>query len=113
MESVLTPAVITFFVFLAAHWGSKEAFGELGKLVSYVVGTALISIIYGVWCLEQRAPISALWGFQVHASIVIAAGLGTLTSHFIDSHFGLRRENRLLRRRLGDGESEPEGPRDH
>lgn len=102
--SIGIAAVLAFFVFLATHWGSRELFGDLGKLASYIVGTALITAIYLGWCLFQHTPIPALIGWAAYAAITVGAGLGTLAGHFVDNHTGLYRQVQVYQRRVGDDE---------
>lgn len=95
-------ATFALVIFIATHYLSERLFGELGKLICYTIGLALIGLLFGIWCLVQPAPIPAIWAFVAFCAIVTGAGLGTLISHAIDAWTGTHAENKVLKARVGD-----------
>lgn len=119
METAISSGILaTLFAALlltVAHYLSLRLWGILHRLVCYAAGVALIAAIYAAWCLAQPAPIPAWWGWLAFAAIVGGAGVGTILGWLADHQGdkreqrereleGLKKQVRLLERRLDDGQ---------
>jgi hypothetical protein len=109
LHGILDYTAFALLLLAVAHFISRQLNEDLPKLICYIIGTLLISGVYGVWCLRLTAPISGAWAFVAYAAIVLGAGAGTLLGWGVDwlaekigEHRAMRREIRLLERQVGD-----------
>ena len=112
LHGILDYTAFALLLLAVAHFVSRQLNEDLHKLTCYIIGTLLISGVYGVWCLRLTVPVSGSWAFVAYAAIVMGAGAGTLLGWSVDwladkigEYRATKRENRLLRAQVGDDDT--------
>ena len=98
-------ALVAIPLLASTHYLTRELWGRLHRVLCYAIGTLLIAIVYGAWCIAQPAAIPGAWAFIAFVGVVAGAGIGTGLAYVVDSYAGTRRENKLLRAKDDDADN--------
>ena len=113
LHGILDYTAFALLLLAVAHFVSRQLKEDLPKLACYIIGTALIAVVFGVWCVRLQTTITGSVAFIAYAAIATGAGAGTALGWGVDflaekigEYRATKRENRLLRAQVDDDDAD-------